>query len=964
MDVVRDLAEVIDPPLVADRELFRHREFAARPERACHGVSRRLAPSVGAASVAAAFAAATRRQDRLVQDFTLWTEPVPAPSDAAEAIARRDRELSRSVDPDRSAGRVVLLTYRDGVSDLVVVAHRARADLADLRAICGVLTGAAPARIAAPAASEPGPAEPIVRQELAWGCGDPARAGHAGRVAIPAVAVRKHALEIVLAATEILLSRYGTEQPQIALLLSTAGATHELRRIAAPPGDDPSIAEVLAAAARRVRVPPIAGDGELAAVGVVFTENDGGDVYVPCSGPMFPLTLVWEAGADHRLHGSLWHDEGQISPAAAAQAARHLAALIARLSGGATDGKVSDLVSLDDAETRQILEVGRSAPRGHLPIATIPALFDLIAARQPDAPAVSDDKETLSYRELARRADQVAAGLGARGIRRGDRVGVCLDRSADLIVTMLGVLRAGAAYVPMDSHYPQERLSFTTQDAGLALVVSDAESFPRSGRVDVLTPAAVRSLAPGRPVDPGAQPDDLAYVIYTSGSTGRPKGVAIPHKNVAVLLDATAQDMALGPADTWTVFHSSAFDFSVWEIWGCLLTGGHLVVVSHWVSRAPDEFYDLLVARRVTVLSQTPSAFAALQAVDDRRRAALALRLVVFGGEALDVRTLAPWFRRHPGSECRMVNMFGITETTVHVTHQTITPHHVRTGSRSVGKALPGWSVSVRDSRGRVQPFGVPGEIYVGGSALASHYLNRDDLTRTRFISDAVTGERLYRSGDLGRLHPDGTLDHLGRIDSQVKIRGFRIELDEIRSVILECPGVEAAAVLVSRGDRADAATVQLDAYVVPHAGAKLDEIRRRAARYLPDYMMPSSFIPVTHLPINSNGKLDAAALAQHKLAQRHQPAPAAPASSEEPGNEILRVWREVLGKQVAIDDDFFESGGNSLLAVHLLSAIRKLGFDSFSLRDLYKHSSPSASIAFLASRRGGKQANDNARSS
>ncbi|WP_143343260.1 AMP-binding protein, partial [Crossiella equi] len=263
-----------------------------------------------------------------------------------------------------------------------------------------------------------------------------------------------------------------------------------------------------------------------------------------------------------------------------------------------------------------------------------------------------------------------------------------------------------------------------------------------------------------------------AYVIYTSGSTGRPKGVVVPHRNVLALVAATRPEYALSTADVWTWFHSSAFDFSVWEIWGCLLTGGRLVVVPYFVSREPDRFAELLAAEGVTVLSQTPSAFTQLLTVDHH---ALSPRLVVFGGEPLDARVLLPWFDQHPGS--RVVNMFGITETTVHVTHQTLDRSLALAATRSVGPALPGWHLLVLDPEGRVQPPGVPGEICVGGAGVATGYLGQETLTAQRFRWNEHTGSRLYHSGDLGRLRPDGRLEHLGRIDSQVKLRGFRIEL-------------------------------------------------------------------------------------------------------------------------------------------------------------------------------------------
>ena len=386
------------------------------------------------------------------------------------------------------------------------------------------------------------------------------------------------------------------------------------------------------------------------------------------------------------------------------------------------------------------------------------------ALAQPDALALTDDRQRLSYAELDARAKRMAQGLRSLGVRDGDRVGTCLERSAELVVALLAVLKAGAVYVPMDPAYPADRLRYTVEDAGLEVVIGTPDSFPAADGVRVVSPVELASSDPGEAVSSAVGPCDPAYVIYTSGSTGRPKGVVVPHANVIALMDATRSEYQLGPSDVWTLFHSSAFDFSVWEIWGCLLTGGHLVVVPHWVSRSPDDFRALLAAERVTVLSQTPLAFGQLVEVDRLASAAdLSVRLVVFGGEPLDPLGLLPWFDRHPESGCRVVNMFGITETTVHVTEETITRRHALERSRAVGPALPGWHLYVMDPAQRMVPPGVAGEIYVGGAGVTPGYLNRPELTSQRFLPDPFTGGRMYRSGDKGRLRPDGKLEHLGQ---------------------------------------------------------------------------------------------------------------------------------------------------------------------------------------------------------
>ncbi len=555
--------------------------------------------------------------------------------------------------------------------------------------------------------------------------------------------------------------------------------------------------------------------------------GEGGVDYVPCLAPPFPLTVsVFRDSGGLRLRCD--HRSSHVSAEIAAQFVRHLVHVHQQVLH-APQTRVDEVELLDEAERT------RTAALGHPPraLATTPMslveAFARVVAAAADRIAVTDGEAGLTYRELDEQAVQLASGLRALGVNGGDRVGVCLERSAELVVTLLAVLKAGATYVPVDPAYPTDRLAHTARDAELGVVVTRLPEFPAVAGCVQVTPDELFDEAAAASVTslPPPSPDDPAYVIYTSGSTGRPKGVVVPHRNVIALIDATRDEYALTGADVWTWFHSSAFDFSVWEIWGCLLTGARLVVVPYFVSREPDRFRDLLVTEKVTVLSQTPSAFAQLLEVDHTE---VGVRVVVFGGEPLDARVLLRWFDRHPESACRVVNMFGITETTVHVTEQTLTRKLALAGTRSVGHALPGWHVYVLDRYGRLLPSGVAGEIYVGGAGVALGYLGQEELAAQRFIPDPFTGGTMYRSGDLGRLRPDGRLEHLGRIDSQVKIRGFRIELDEIRSVLLEDPDVRTAAVVVRRDDSTDAATARIGAYVVLSPGADPTTIRERAA--------------------------------------------------------------------------------------------------------------------------------------
>ncbi|MFP1624869.1 non-ribosomal peptide synthetase [Streptomyces sp. 5K101] len=908
---------------------------------------RRLPEGLTAERVAERLAAA-QASGALPTDLRLWVEDVITAADAPASQALLARERSRALGHGTWL-RTVLLAYAEGGADLVLVAHRRAVDSAGLDLVGDILSGTddGTARLAGPGdlpRHTAADAEPP-----AWGLGNARRAGATGVVPIGPVEIAPEpATPVLLAATAVVLARYGDQGQPIGLLTADRTGGDRFGTVTVPVDDGTPVADLVLHAERAMAsAAPAGADRPVPAVGVLERSRQD-DAYLPFLELPFPVTFVWEPRQDGTFAGSLHYDESAVDPAVAAQLARHVGRLVA-LTGckpSAQNLPSADVELTDAEENARLLALGRPHPSPALTPTTVHAAFARIAAVRPDATALSDAERELTYAQLDDAATRMSAGLSERGVGPGSFVGVCLDRETDLVVTLLAVLRTGAAYVPMDPRYPVERLRYTTEDAGLALVVTTLGDFPVVQGTTVVHPRTLAGSSAEAP-RPAADPDAPAYVIYTSGSTGRPKGVVVPHRNVGALISATAEDMRLGPDDVWTLFHSSAFDFSVWEIWGCLLTGGHLVVVPYWVSRSPEEFHALLVRRGVTVLSQTPSAFASLRDVHLDQQKALALRLVVFGGEPLDVRALELWFRRVPHDRCRLVNMFGITETTVHVTTQTVTPVEVAAGSCSVGTALPGWSLSVRDTRGRIQPIGVPGEIYVGGAGVADRYLNRPELTAERFVDDPPTGERVYRSGDLGRLRPDGRLDHLGRIDDQVKVRGYRIELGEIRSVLLDDPAVSAVAVVLSKGD-GDAADVRLDAYVVLRPSGSVTEVRRRLRGVLPEHMVPATLTAVPEIPLTVNGKTDTDRLPKPELpsaADTDTDAGTAPAADVAVAEEqesltdlILRAWRATLGPEVGPDDDFFELGGNSLLAVRLSAALRREGLPPVPLRDLYLH--------------------------
>ena len=903
-----------------------------------HALIRRLPVGTDIDSLRANLTAAARKQPELV-GLRVWGEPVAASADDPAAEERRTREVGR---PTAGLARITVLSYADGTADLLIAAHRDRLGRAGLASLADTALGA---DVRVKLTNQPWP-QP---GQGAWGLGDPAGRGKPLHLPVPVARTEgvdaKQAAEVARDAVAAALAHYRLADSAAFAVVLNDSVSCSTTTNPAHDEDAPTLG------ALAMTIAPAGADAS-PAVGVVVVDS-GQDRFIPSAAAPFPVTVTVEVSPEGGLEAVLFTDKSVMAQAVAEQFAHVLGALLNAYALGILDAALDEVTQLPTATIAGIVECGRTAGRPGFTPTTIPAGLTALALAQPDAPAVSDDHITLTYRELAEWGGRIAAALGERGVGSGDHVAVCLDRDAAASAAMLGVMMAGAAYVPIDPGYPAERLTYIVADADAKLVV--ATEAGRGTFPDHMTATTAELLASAAEPDGRAaiDPAASAYVIYTSGSTGRPKGVAVPHANVAALVDATRDDMSLSTSDVWSFFHSSAFDFSVWEIWGCLLTGGHLVVVGADVARSPEDFHDLLSARAVTVLSQTPSAFAALQDADARKGTALALRLVIFGGEPLDVRMLQGWFRRHPATRCRLVNMFGITETTVHVTAQSVTPAEVDAASRSVGRALPGWSVSVRDRKGAVLPFGVPGEIWVGGAGVASHYLNQPELTAARFMDDPVTGIRQYRSGDLGRLHPNGRLDHLGRIDGQVKLRGFRIELDEIRSVLLADPGVSAAAVVVHQTVADDSATARLDAYVVVDGDRPTDEIRRRAASYLPSYMVPSTVTPIAALPLTINGKTDTARLAELARTAAEPAAAAVPAASGTGSllAQVLAAWSETLGEGAEPDDDFFERGGNSLLAVRLSGSLRRGGLPAITLRELFVHATPTELAELLARR-------------
>ncbi len=648
----------------------------------------------------------------------------------------------------------------------------------------------------------------------------------------------------------------------------------------------------------------------------------------------YPLTVVAVPGEALELR--IAYERGRFDAPTMERLLGNLQTLLTAMIGD-PGVRLGALSMVTDTEQRRFSRLRIEAVSVPSAGETLRQRFEASVSRGPDAVALVCEGQSLTYAELNRRAERLAARLRESGAGAETRIGLCLSRGPGLIVAIIGILKAGAAYVPLDPAHPRARLEAIMKDSGAAMLVTEQAlltSLPECANLCV--DGDIGQAHGQRHTAPHSDQDNAAYVIYTSGTTGWPKGVVVTHRNVLRLFDATAGELGFNDRDVWTLFHSYAFDFSVWELWGALLYGGRLVVVPPRVARSPEDLHELLGEQGITVLNQTPSSFYQLQAVDSEQPARLSsLRLVIFGGEALDPRRLHPWVQRHGDQKPRLVNMYGITETSVHVTWQRLYEEHTHHAASVIGRPIADMKTLILDVDGHPVPIGVPGQLHVGGAGLARGYLGRPDLTAQRFVPDpfGADGARLYCSGDLARLSEDGGIEYLGRIDHQVQVRGYRIELGEIEAGLRSHPDVSDACVVACE-DRADER--RLVAYVVAEQ-AKIDAavLRLHLQQRLPDPMVPAAYVFVPVLPLTPNGKLDRKALPPPD-GDASQPyiAPRRPLE-----NEIAAIWAEVLRvERVGIDQDFFVLGGHSLLAAQMIGRIAKRFPIDLPIEALYEH--------------------------
>ncbi|MEP7233019.1 MAG: amino acid adenylation domain-containing protein, partial [Ginsengibacter sp.] len=602
--------------------------------------------------------------------------------------------------------------------------------------------------------------------------------------------------------------------------------------------------------------------------------------------------------------------------------------------------KISKLKMLTSSEEKQLLFEFNDAAVGFPHDKNIVDLFEAQVQKTPNNIAIVFQESDISYIELNKRSNQLAHLLRAKGVKEDTLVPICIERSIDMMIGLLAILKAGGAYVPVDPEYPEDRINYMLENAGSRLVVTsllgktklhltdDFEIIEMNGK-DLL---AIRGESE-EALKIKIKPSSIAYVIHTSGSTGKPKGVMIEHRNVVRLFETDKPLYDFNESDVWTMFHSFCFDFSVWEMYGALFYGGRIVIVPSIATKDTVLFAELLLKEKVTVLNQTPSSFYVLQDILVTRANHVDIRYVIFGGEALNPAKLKPWKQLY--KNCKIINMYGITETTVHVTYQEIGWQQIENGNSIIGKTIPTLHAYVLDDNQNLLPIGVPGELCIGGEGLARGYLNREDLTVQKFIKNPFINDpeaRIYRSGDLGRWMPDGTIEYLGRLDDQVKIRGYRIELGEIETVALQSGLIKQVVVLArSNSDEGK----RLIGYVV--ADGKLDKqlLTSYLHTKLPDYMVPQVWVQLDYLLLTSNGKIDKKALPDPGLTEFATNEYVAPRNELESG--LAEIWKELLHvDRVGIHDNFFELGGHSLLVIILVSAIRKRLKIELTINDIF----------------------------
>lgn len=602
------------------------------------------------------------------------------------------------------------------------------------------------------------------------------------------------------------------------------------------------------------------------------------------------------------------------------------------------DTIVGDLKLLGKNEEENILNHSKvynaDYPKGD----TIVSLFNTQVLNNSTNSALTFNNLSLTYEELDQRSNQLAHFLKDHGVKEETLIGLVLDSSLEMIISILAILKAGGAYVPIDPEYPKSRVSYILNDAEVPILLSSGiykSLFQENANttcfyIDDLNDTI--SQYPSTAIKNKLTPANLAYIIYTSGSTGKPKGVAIEHKNVVRLFKTDPNFFDFSSNDVWTLFHSFCFDFSVWEIFGALLFGGRLVIVPKVIARDTASFTKLLEKEQVTVLNQTPTAFNVLQDyLSIEKDYNLQIRYVIFGGEALNPSKLSIWHKLYP--TCKLINMYGITETTVHVTFKELSENDFAKSCSVIGKPIPTLSCYVLDENLNLLPNGIPGELYVGGDGVARGYINRPKLTQERFINNPYEEGLLYRTSDIVKRLPNGDMEYLGRKDMQVKIRGYRIELGEIENTLINYAGVSQNVVLVKENKNG---VKRLVAYITTQETIDKLEIQEYLKTKLPEFMIPHQLIFLDKFPMTINGKIDQKSLLQIDMEEKENSSKKLPKNKVE--KIICSIWEDVLGvNDIGISDDFFLIGGDSILLIRVSVLIQKTFNKKIAIAEFYQ---------------------------
>ena len=611
-----------------------------------------------------------------------------------------------------------------------------------------------------------------------------------------------------------------------------------------------------------------------------------------------------------------------------ASIARMLAHLLTLLEGMAADPDIpiDRLRLLTTEESDQIVAEWNQTAAPYPAERCVHQEFERHAGLQPDAVAVMSDGGALSYGELNHRSGRLAEYLRREGVGVGSRVALCMDRSLEMIIGMLAILKAGGVYVPLDPGYPAERLAFLLNEvaASVILTVAEVEASlpPTDAKVICLDRDWPLIEGVRIPISTGAASEarstDLAYVIFTSGSTGVPKGVAVPHCAITRLVLNTNY-VELGPTDRIAHLSNVCFDAATFEIWGALLTGASVVLIPKAVALDPDRFGFELEERQISTLFVTTALFNELAAANGRIFESV--KQVLFGGEAVNPESVRRVLESG-GPPRRLLHVYGPTECTTFATFYLVTEVEKDATTIPIGRPITNTTAYVLDKHGNPLPIGVPGELYLGGPGVAQGYLNQPELTAERFVADPFTeGGRLYQTGDIVKYLPDGNIEFIGRADNQVKIRGFRIEPGEIEAILNRHPEVENAVVLAREDEPGHRCLV---AYVVPKSGEPIKDWGDFLKKKLPDYMTPSAFVVLDKLPLTHNGKVDRRAL---PAPERQIEAYRTPRTPQE--QILCDIFADVLKlDRVGIDDSFFALGGDSILSILLVSRVRRRGLE------------------------------------